>query len=96
VDNDGKWNVEEWRNTVKANGGVADMKAVAMFVVAAMDRKSDGLNRPDGLGPDEFIYENAFPIYNQAHTPELRTDGKPQKIEKGNFGFNPAGTDPKK
>ncbi len=40
VDNDGKWNVEEWRNAVKANGGVADMNAVALFVAAARARES--------------------------------------------------------
>lgn len=40
VDNDGKWNVEEWRNAVKTNGGVVDMNAVAVFVQAAMDRES--------------------------------------------------------
>ena len=29
-------------NAVTANGGVADMNAVALFVAAAMDRESDG------------------------------------------------------
>ena len=34
------------------------MNAVELFVAAAMDRESDGWDVPDGLGPDEFIYED--------------------------------------
>ncbi len=56
VDNDGKWNVEEWRNTVKASNGVVDMDTVARFVAAAMNRESDGLDQDDGLGPNEFRF----------------------------------------
>ncbi len=57
VDNDGKWNFEEWRNVVKACGGVVDMDTVALFVAAAMNRESDGLDEDDGLAPNEFRFE---------------------------------------
>lgn len=43
VDNDGVWNIEEWRNAVRANGDIADITALALFVEAAMDRRWTGI-----------------------------------------------------
>jgi hypothetical protein len=40
---------------------------------AAMDRESDGWDVPDGLGPDEFIYEDV--VYRLGSVEHLRLTG---------------------